>query len=257
MTVSLAQRSWTLSDGAGTKTVYVRFRDSWGNESLVATDTIDLVPVEPTALSIDKAKESPDGTVVYIGKAAVTASFSSFFYIESDNRSSGIRVEGSAEGISSGTRANITGTMATNMAGERYVAASDVAQTPPPDDKSGVLPVAMVVDATGGGDWRYRAGEIWPETLSGQKGIEGGRGINTIGILVRVSGRITGYEDAESPSWFIIDDGSREKVKCIIPSGISFDKSWSYATVTGVCSTEMTEGKMKRVILIRDGIIHY
>lgn len=38
-----ASKAWTLSSGLGTKTVYVKFRDSSGNESNVYNDTIELV----------------------------------------------------------------------------------------------------------------------------------------------------------------------------------------------------------------------
>ena len=41
-------KAWTLSNGAGTKTVYVQFRDAAGNWSTAATDTIVLDTTAPT-----------------------------------------------------------------------------------------------------------------------------------------------------------------------------------------------------------------
>ena len=41
-------KAWTLSTGAGTKTVYVQFRDAAGNWSTAATDTIVLDTTAPT-----------------------------------------------------------------------------------------------------------------------------------------------------------------------------------------------------------------
>ena len=41
-------KAWTLSTGAGTKTVYVQFRDAAGNWSAAATDTIVLDTTAPT-----------------------------------------------------------------------------------------------------------------------------------------------------------------------------------------------------------------
>ena len=41
-------KAWTLSTGAGTKTVYAQFRDAAGNWSTAATDTIVLDTTAPT-----------------------------------------------------------------------------------------------------------------------------------------------------------------------------------------------------------------
>ncbi len=41
-------KTWTLSSGAGTKTVYVQFKDAAGNWSTSVTDTIVLDTTAPT-----------------------------------------------------------------------------------------------------------------------------------------------------------------------------------------------------------------
>ena len=55
-------KSWTLSDGVGTKTVYVKYRDGAGNWSVVYSDTIELVdnaaPGDVTSVSYSVANES-------------------------------------------------------------------------------------------------------------------------------------------------------------------------------------------------------
>jgi len=48
-------RNWTLSDGDGTKTVYVKFRNSTGGQSAVATDTIILDTTPPAIASVQIA----------------------------------------------------------------------------------------------------------------------------------------------------------------------------------------------------------
>jgi len=59
-----ATRAWTLSAGAGTKTVYARFADAAGNWSVAASDTILLVtsdttaPTTPAALTATAASTS-------------------------------------------------------------------------------------------------------------------------------------------------------------------------------------------------------
>ena len=56
----------------------------------------------------------------------VTAQFPGFFYIESEDRSSGIRVEKENHGVSIGQKVDVTGVLGTNSQGERYLAATDV-----------------------------------------------------------------------------------------------------------------------------------
>ena len=56
-------KSWTLPEGAGTKTVYVKFRSSGGGEATAVSDTIDLVEaVAPTTGDIT----SSDGGAVTV-----------------------------------------------------------------------------------------------------------------------------------------------------------------------------------------------
>ena len=47
-----ATKAWTLTSGAGTKTVYARFRDAAGNWSAPATDTIVLDTTAPTISAV-------------------------------------------------------------------------------------------------------------------------------------------------------------------------------------------------------------
>ena len=47
-----ARRAWNLSAGAGTKTVYVEFKDAVGNWSTPATDTIVLDTTAPTISAV-------------------------------------------------------------------------------------------------------------------------------------------------------------------------------------------------------------
>ena len=79
-------RSWTLSSGAGTKTVYVWYRDDYGNTSSVTTDSIVLDTTAPTngtvtatgatgavALSWTNFRDTGSGIASYIvAKAAGT-----------------------------------------------------------------------------------------------------------------------------------------------------------------------------------------
>ena len=61
-------------------------------------------------------------------------------------------------------------------------------------------------------------------------------GLNNIGMLVRVCGKV--LTDRTTADSFTIDDGSGVGVKCVVPSGVTIDPSWSYVSVTGACSCE-------------------
>jgi len=64
---SATSKSWTLTAGDGTKTVYVQYKDNAGNWSASISDTIILDTIAPTVeLVVDEAKARilPDGEIV-------------------------------------------------------------------------------------------------------------------------------------------------------------------------------------------------
>jgi len=84
----------------------------------------------------------------------------------------------------------------------------------------------------------------------GGAGVVGSTGLCTIGLLVRMAGRITAFDPSSTPHWFKIDDGSGA-VKCLAPNNVSINKLWVRATVTGACSCEMSSGQRQRLIRLR------
>lgn len=129
-----------------------------------------------------------DGAGVEMEKITVTAAWPDLFYVETDTRSYGIRVEKTAHGLSDGMLVDLTGTLATNSDGERYVAAAVVSQA-----GSGTLtPIGLTVAHIGGGP------------SLGQRGVVGGAGVNNIGLLVSTWGRVTTKGDG----FLCLDDGS-------------------------------------------------
>ena len=60
-----ASKAWTLTAGAGTKTVYVKFRSSDGGESAAKSDTSELV--EPAAAKSGDITGTAGGTVILSG----------------------------------------------------------------------------------------------------------------------------------------------------------------------------------------------
>ena len=75
--------------------------------------------------TVTDVKQVRDGCQVSLTEAIVSAAWDNSFYLESDNRISGIRVEKTAHGLTANNaRANVAGTLRTNSDGERYIEAS-------------------------------------------------------------------------------------------------------------------------------------
>jgi hypothetical protein len=85
--------------------------------------------VEPLIALIREAKQVEDGTSVQVNEAMISAAWENCFYISADDRSSGIRVEKDAHGLSEGLRATIVGLVQTNVDNERYIAASSLVES--------------------------------------------------------------------------------------------------------------------------------
>jgi hypothetical protein len=109
----------------------------------------------------------------------------------------------------------------------------------------------MPVRNLGGGDWLYDTA-----TGAGQNGVDGGFGLNNIGLLVTVTGKVvTAASDA-----FYVEDGStalagsapvRLYAKVICPPGTTVPAAGSMVNVTGISSCEKQNGTLHRVLKLR------
>lgn len=202
---------------------------------------IGALPYESDAAwqGIADAKGCLDGTQVGIESVIVTMgtdAFAGVFYVENENRTSGIRVT-TNEQLLRGTCVSVIGAMAT-VNGERQIQSSviqrlRVAAVP--------APVFMANKLMGGGD-----GRADPSSGTRQVGVSGGSGLNNIGLLVSTYGRVT-YLDAQT---VLIDDGSHTPVKCVAPPGV-LGPGLTFARVTGISSCDLSGGLINRVLLIR------
>ncbi len=156
-------------------------------------NTVTSLPSTEMLVGVGFNKSYPDGTSVEV-QGVVTAAFADCFYVESPDRSWGIRVEPSMRSSTPGT-VEVMGTMATKPSGERFVQASSASRTGP----GALLPLGLKNAALGGGNCLYNAA-----TGAGQCGVWGRKGLNNIGLLVRIWGKVT----AAGPNWFYLDDGS-------------------------------------------------
>ncbi|MCX6344426.1 MAG: hypothetical protein NT018_05050 [Armatimonadetes bacterium] len=175
-----------------------------------------------SAATVQEAKLAADDASADIDGAIVSAAFTDFFYIEADNRSSGIRVHKSGHSLTAGMRVHVIGVMDTNSDLERCIEASDAHRCDPPNDSGTVAPLGLSNRSLGGGVFGL------------QQGIFGGFGLNNIGLLVRLYGKVLTAESSADTFW--LDDGSSVYVKCLLPGPETVDTNWQYLSATGVSS---------------------
>lgn len=187
------------------------------------------------------AKSFGDGKLVHAtGKIATTdgSDFTGHFYIEEQNRSSGIRVVATTitGTLARGKTIEVTGKMATTAAGERYIDQATVVASGTP---SLLGPLGMINKTMGG----LNVGN----PPLGQYGVPGGSGMNNIGLLVRAWGNVTSFGNG----YVIIDDGSGVSLRVDTTAAPTTPTS-GYVTVTGVSSLYGTAGSAERLLLAID-----
>ncbi len=198
-----------------------------------------------SAATVREAKLAADNVLVDLSTAIVAGAFPDFFYIEVDDRSSGIRVEKAGHGMSEGMRADVEGSIETNSDGERYIAAATVS----PGGSGSVAPVGLNNISLGGGDWFYNE-----STGAGQKGVAGGCGLNNIGLLIRTWGKVT-YADADYfylEDGSLLDDGSGNVGVKVLAEGLILPAQDSYVQVTGISSCFKVGDDLHPLIRVRD-----
>lgn len=209
-----------------------------------------VVPVPPTS-ALAEGKLLPNSSAVQLVSKAVTYAESGLFYIENDLRTIGIMVKRNGHGLSKGMRADVTGTLETNADGEKYVWASSATH----NGDGSIDPYLMPHRSLGGGVWQYSL-----SSGAGQAGVTGGVGLNNIGLLIRVFGKVTQI----GPDYLYINDGSNLRdgtitdgvenlgVRVICdPTGYN---RGDFLVVTGISSCfEPSQGVIARRILTRRG----
>lgn len=207
------------------------------------------VNIEGTNLpDLSLTKTLPDGERARVSGRIVTLgdpSHEGAFYIEEADRFAGIRVEGSML-PTEGDMVSVSGLM-TTLGGERSLVGADVHVI---SSSNPVPPALGMTNLRLGGS---PVGLLTP-------GVNGGRGLNNIGLLVRVWGKVTQIGD----DYLYIDDGSKLKdgtltgeeenigVRVICdPTG---HNEGDFLIVTGISSCfETPSGQIaKRVIKLND-----
>lgn len=154
--------------------------------------TYDLEVLTP--VTIQDAKALPDNATVMLSDVVVTRPGNSGYYLENRDRSAGILLADYEEELAEGTVVTVTGTLGT------YGLERCVRGTVTIAGSGAVRPVGMAMRSLGGTDYRVDPGV----PSSGQRGVEGGSGLNNIGLLVKIWGKITQF----GADYLYVDDGS-------------------------------------------------
>ncbi|BCW97410.1 MAG: hypothetical protein KatS3mg024_0237 [Armatimonadota bacterium] len=198
----------------------------------------------------------PNGTWTMLRGKVVSGIFSSdgCIYVQEEDRAGGLRVAGTFPPLSVGSRVDISGTMETVLVGgipsERQLRLDTITLT-----GSGPSPVPLHMRTSTVG------GAAVPPYIPG---VRDGKGVNSMGLLVRVSGRVT----AVVGQYFYVDDGEavpdisgRVGVMVRWPFGTPTVSAGQMVTVSGVVTGSIPTGwsTNRRLLFMRsaqDLIIH-
>lgn len=177
-----------------------------------------------TYVWITDAKRRPDSVTLNIDDTGnlgviVTAVFADCCYVESADRTGGIKVTNYATTTGKRLRIN-TGQMFTDANGERYIKATSTTQV---SSGASVKPLALTNGMVGGGNWA-----MGTANNCGQRGVVGGAGLNTIGLLVKTTGKVV----SSGTGYCYITDGTRTPTGYPYP-GLRIDCTSGTAPTSG------------------------
>jgi len=237
--------TWLATAPDSTRVAAVKYNNSnglgdfWTAENRVMGMKLTGFAQNPDEVaSVADAKKKADGIRVSIAGTVITGNGGAFapgfFYVEDENRITGIKVVGST-GWSRNDLVQVVGTMATDpVTQERFIELEDCAPT---GQESAVAPWGMTTTSVGG------------------DACEGRLGQRTAGLVVKVAGLIS---DKSGSEFYVSDGGSfsgvDSKVKCVatgIASG-SLPSNGDVRAITGVITLVDDAGSIKPVLLVRD-----
>ena len=213
----------------------------------------------PLLTVLPGVKTTAGETIVRCERAIISAAWTDFFYIESDDRFSGIRVDIAGHGLDEGMRADIVGTLKTNSDGELYIDAAVAKQ----NGEGSVTPIGLVGKLVGGSSFFFdstanvgQKGTSAYRILSGGSLIENVSGLSNIGLLVSIWGNVKWAPEANA---FYVNDGSGYSdgnpslpgIRVIVPDGVNRPAENGFVKVTGISSCFKVSERLHRLIRVR------
>lgn len=205
-----------------------------GLTGVSSPDALFLMMDPSTA--VGEVRLLPDGAPVSLAEKVVSAVFAvdGAVYVQEADRSAGVRVVSSGANLMPGDVVSLVGTISTrslnSRPAERQITSATIVKT---GAIQSVAPLVANCSSIGGGS----SGAVLP-------GVSGGVGLNSIGLLLKVAGKVT----AKTGAYLYVDDGSglvddsgfaSVMVKCpsgAYPPGVDVGKA--------VCVTGVVEGSI-------------
>ncbi len=239
--------SWNTSGLPGSHGYRVRASKT---DEAVSDESDVPFSIIPT-VSIAEAKALAAGSIVRLAGKVVTCTAPGFTYIEEPNRRAGIRVT-SIQGLHPSALVDITGVVTTQQ-GERVL---EVETTSVLGTGAEIGAYALKMSALGGTAFGQQGAVMeyrWVREHGGTELLPTS-GLNNVGLLVRVCGRVT----AAGADWFYIDDGSacndgsgNVGVKVFCP-GITPPATNEFLILDGISSTYFDRGSLFRALALSD-----
>ena len=200
--------------------ISVRATNHVGLTSAAGTSSALAIVPSTSANTVGIARKQASGTQVYLPGKIVTAVFDDCIFIEEPDRSAGVRCLVQSTGLQVGAVVDILARVAVQY-GE------------------------VVLDDIEFGRLAVAAGPLRPVAISGRS--VSGPGLNPMGLLVRVCGRVS----ASGDYYFLLADGSGTLIVWTPPYKIP--DLGSFAVATGVVCKEIVNGSASSVIRVIPG----
>ncbi|MCC6485325.1 MAG: carboxypeptidase regulatory-like domain-containing protein [Armatimonadetes bacterium] len=184
---------------------------------------------------VAQVKALADGTEAGLVSGVVSGSWFGTYYVQNTDRSSGIRVNASGAGPAVGTLVQVWGTLSTTS-GERTLMEGGRAST---GSTTAPVPLGIALTRLGGQDWQYVV-----SNGAGQRGVDGGIGLNNTGLLVRVWGTVVGQESG----YLLLSDGSPQPVRIDTSRLSSPPAQGAFTGFVGLSSVELINGQYVPVV---------
>lgn len=238
---------WDTSKLLGSHNYKVRVSIIGYNLTDESDQSFSIIPI----MSIDAAKNCVDGTLLKLSEKVVICDLSDYCYVEEPDRHAGIRIS-SAQEQSISDLVDVTGVMNT-IDGER-VLNSELIGTLGTGVK--INPWAFKLNSLGGSVFGLQQAVMeYAKIVDSQgftKNIQATVGLNNIGLLVRVFGRVTSV----GSDYFYVDDGS----ECddgsgaigvrVLYSGAAPPTQGQYVMLNAVSSTYFDRGNLFRALVL-------
>ncbi len=214
------------------------------NVTVPPTNYYTCVVLTP-AITTGTAKTIADNGAVLLNSEIVSAVYSGFFYVEDANRTKGMRVTWTGSTVQAGDAVSIAGTMSTTADGERNITASSV-EDYGTYGGGNITALNMTGGALGGVDLKTNG-------VVSQMGVTQGVGPNNVGLLVKISGNVSG----DGSGYCVLDDGdlindaSGAQGVRVLLNGLTDPGYGTFVTVTGVSTLTTVNGVTYRCIMPR------